>query len=75
MLIQAEGILTQLTYTHALRMRVKADTEGGGTGGASGTKSAKSGGMNSTGKIYNNVTSDVHNISEGRDFPQICRRI
>ncbi|GJF00392.1 ATP-binding cassette transporter [Phanerochaete sordida] len=81
-LVRVEAILTALIFDHALRLRIKADTESatgpgsslnGNNNGTSGSQSpgqAKQGAkaQNITGKIMNHATSDLKNILDGRNF-------
>ena len=82
-LIRMEGILTALIFDHALRLRVKADTseskppEDQPPSAASAnsqskpaqTKNARGGkDGNIVGKIMNMATSDLNNITGGRNF-------
>ncbi|KAF9564153.1 multidrug resistance-associated ABC transporter [Agrocybe pediades] len=80
--VRTEGIITQLIFEHSLRIRLKADSEATGNdsqGNLSGavasvthadlrerTKTVPN--SNLFGKINNLVTSDLQNITEGRDF-------
>ncbi|KIJ62401.1 hypothetical protein HYDPIDRAFT_94464 [Hydnomerulius pinastri MD-312] len=78
-LVRAEGILTQLIFEHALRIRMKAETEKESQDAAASdatsapsapgsTSKPKAKGENLVGKINNLVTSDLGNATEGRDF-------
>ena len=82
-LIRMEGILTALIFDHALRLRVKADRSESRPAGdqppsaASDSnqskpdqaKDAQGGkGGNIVGKIMNMATSDLNNITGGRNF-------
>ncbi|KAH0835495.1 hypothetical protein J3R83DRAFT_9163 [Lanmaoa asiatica] len=81
-MVRAEAILSQLIFEHALRIRVKAETEdaempasqGFSEPGASGQASkdapstVKSSAKNLVGKLNNLVTSDLATANDGRDF-------
>jgi len=60
-LVRTEGIITQLVFEHSLRIRLEAgdqEEQGGG----------RKNGSNIVGKINNLATSDLYNITQGRDF-------
>ncbi|KAI0068112.1 P-loop containing nucleoside triphosphate hydrolase protein [Artomyces pyxidatus] len=70
-LIRVEAIITQLVLEHSLRMRMKAETNEDKTtdspNGAAGKPPAAKGG-NTLGKINNLVTTDLSNLTDGRDI-------
>ena len=63
-----QAILTQLIFSHSLRLRVKADAS---QPGSSDSASNKNQGTNALGKLYNLATSDITYIIEGREFLQV----
>ncbi|VDB84814.1 unnamed protein product [Peniophora sp. CBMAI 1063] len=70
-LVRLQTIITQLIFEHALRMRMKAETDdaarqGEEVEGSGGAK--KSDNSNLTGRINNLVATDTTNITDGRDF-------
>ncbi|KAF4617689.1 hypothetical protein D9613_006261 [Agrocybe pediades] len=77
-LVRTEALLTQLVFEHSLRIRLKAEVPDDNPGGADDADDANQGpkeapgkedhGANLIGKINNLVTSDLNNITEGRDF-------
>jgi hypothetical protein len=73
-LVRAEGIFTSLLFDHALRIRMKASTsakESGAdaaNGSTDGDKGRKDHGDNLVGKMNSLITSDLSNITRGRDF-------
>ncbi|KAJ7436833.1 P-loop containing nucleoside triphosphate hydrolase protein [Mycena latifolia] len=80
-LVQLEGILTQLIFEHALRVRVKAHTPEGDTPTSPPLAEAASSSNDSpqratvpvrsgidTGKISNLVTTDLRNVARMTDF-------
>lgn len=78
-LVQAEAIITELVFEHALRIRMK-DSEDSQAKGKSPAASAQAGdGKKSTkqllGKITNLVTSDLRNIQQARDFPVVGKSL
>jgi hypothetical protein len=73
-LVRVEAIITSLVFEHSLRVRMKSalpgqeskgddDTKGKGKKGANKTKDD-----NLVGKITSHITSDLNNITAGRDF-------
>ena len=80
--IRVESILTSLVFDHALRLRVKADTsdskaapdQSSAISGNTQNKHVEDGprgskGGNIVGRIMNMATSDLNNITGGRNFP------
>jgi len=71
-LVRTEALLTQLVFEHSLRIRLKADVTDDKSiaDDSSSTKDVpkEKDGANLIGKINNLVTSDLNNITEGRDF-------
>ncbi|KAH7886476.1 hypothetical protein F5I97DRAFT_1926721 [Phlebopus sp. FC_14] len=72
-MVRAEGILSQLVFEHALRVRTKAEmedspaTSGGTSTPGNPTSKPKAKGKNLVGKINNLVTSDLGNTTDARD--------
>lgn len=73
MLVQTEGLLTQLIFEHSLRVRMKAEPSDGpeklsreSAGVQRESRRGKS--DNLVGKINNHVTTDMVNVVEARDF-------
>ncbi|KAJ7041082.1 P-loop containing nucleoside triphosphate hydrolase protein [Mycena alexandri] len=64
-LVRLEAIITQLIFEHALRIRFKSEKSEETVKGAAPTSRA---GRNLVGKLNNLVTSDLQNITEGKDF-------
>ncbi|KIY70079.1 P-loop containing nucleoside triphosphate hydrolase protein [Cylindrobasidium torrendii FP15055 ss-10] len=64
LIVVTQAILTQLTFEHALRIRVKASTESN----KEAEKKDEDADTNIIGKITNLVTTDLENIVEARDF-------
>ncbi|KAJ7768239.1 multidrug resistance-associated ABC transporter [Mycena metata] len=64
-IVRLEAILTQLIFEHALRIRFKSEKSAETTKGAAPTSRAD---QNLVGKLNNLVTSDLQNITEGKDF-------
>ncbi|GJE99674.1 multidrug resistance-associated ABC transporter [Phanerochaete sordida] len=74
-LIRVEAILTTLIFDHALRLRVKAEVDAkpeqtdASTGQKSGEQpKAREKAASVTGKLMNMATSDMNNITGGRNF-------
>ena len=63
-----ESILSQTIFSHALRIRMKADVSDSGND-AKGSEGHKRSSNSLIGKINNLVTTDVHNILEGPHLP------
>ncbi|TDL23375.1 hypothetical protein BD410DRAFT_820769 [Rickenella mellea] len=80
--VRIKGIITQLVFDHALRIRMKAvpsDAQANSERKTSGSRSTNSStniaedsaavrGVDHVGKLNNLVTSDLNNIRDGRDF-------
>lgn len=67
--VHAQALLTQLIFNHALRTRVKAEVSTDSGASPPGMPSTAS--KNSLGRLFNLATSDVNNILDGREFPQL----
>jgi hypothetical protein len=79
-LVRTEGIFTSLVFDHALRIRMKASTSekkpdvkpgdatGAGKSAAKGRKGGKDKSDSLVGRINSLITSDLSNITKGRDF-------
>ncbi|KAK0192591.1 hypothetical protein F5146DRAFT_1102469 [Armillaria mellea] len=77
-LVRAEGIITQLVFEHALRIRAKAETENTPEeanedlqNSADAELGQHSEGKNLIGRINNLVTTDLKNITDARGFVQL----
>ncbi|KAF9449128.1 multidrug resistance-associated ABC transporter [Macrolepiota fuliginosa MF-IS2] len=66
MLVQTEGLLTQLIFEHSLRLRMKAEASDRPDQPTNGSTTRKA--DNLVGKINNLVTTDTTNIVDARDF-------
>ncbi|KZT13899.1 hypothetical protein NEOLEDRAFT_1125841, partial [Neolentinus lepideus HHB14362 ss-1] len=62
-LVRTEGIITQLVFEHALRVRMKAETAS-----EEGKSTDNTAASSLVGKINNLVTTDLGNLCDGRDF-------
>ena len=62
---QAEGLLVQLIFEHALRARDKGGDD------SKSSKDHRSSKSNFSGRLNNLCTSDVSNIKNGRDFAKV----
>ncbi|KAJ8074529.1 hypothetical protein PM082_015430 [Marasmius tenuissimus] len=70
-LTQMESVLCQAIFSHALRIRMKAEVSSdSGTAESTSTEKKKSS-SSLIGKINNLVTTDVHNILEGPHLPYL----
>jgi hypothetical protein len=68
-LVRAEGIFTSLLFDHALRIRIKASTSTKESSADAATGSPrKDSGDSLVGKMNSLITSDLANITRGRDF-------
>ncbi|KAJ6502921.1 P-loop containing nucleoside triphosphate hydrolase protein [Mycena vitilis] len=68
-LVRSEAILTQLVFSHSLRIRMKAETAT--PSATNSTPSPKKSGGNLVGKINNLVTVDLGNINGARDCGEL----
>ncbi|KAJ7187879.1 hypothetical protein C8R46DRAFT_1157119 [Mycena filopes] len=66
MMAHNTAIITQLVFEHAMRIRVKSETEDKKQDGGSSSK--KAGASNLLGKMTNLVTSDLAHINEARNM-------
>ena len=73
MLLQAQAMLTQLVFTHSLRIRATAHTSRGSEPTADANSSKKSSHVQNSAasKVYTLATNDVNNINDGREFLQV----
>ncbi|KAJ6594276.1 hypothetical protein B0H19DRAFT_1094788 [Mycena capillaripes] len=67
LMAQTSAIITQLVFEHALRIRVKSETDAKADAGAS-TKGSNTKATNLLGKMTNLVTSDLAHIGEARNM-------
>ncbi|KAI0711031.1 P-loop containing nucleoside triphosphate hydrolase protein [Cerioporus squamosus] len=69
-MVQAGAVLTQLVYHHALRIRVKADTDSTAPDEPSAA-GRLNGSKNLSGKLFTLATSDIENVLAGREFLEL----